>query len=163
MNFIYKYINIQDFLQSLVINFYNMALYYPFKCDCECHKVPLLSQISPASTTRHNYVSAPYAPYRINSNRQVLKINMVICLDQNVSNIIPKIGTSYYNDLNFRGMIKKDFEIPIHSSSAEIYNLFCHLFPDHLNGKRLCLFNSSSGILKEVSYSVSKKILSFLI
>jgi hypothetical protein len=88
---------------------------------------------------------------------------MVICLDQNVSNIIPKIGTSYYDDLNFRGMIKKDFEIPIHSSSAEIYDLFRHLFPDHLNGKRLCLFNSSSGILKEVSYSVSKKILSFLI
>ncbi|PKK74558.1 hypothetical protein RhiirC2_820673 [Rhizophagus irregularis] len=95
-----------------------------------------------------------FRPYiRINSNRQVLKINIVICLDQNVTNIIPKIGSPLWNDLNSRNMIKKNIEIPTRSSPAEIYDLINQLFPDHLNGQRLCLFNSSSGILKEVSYN----------
>lgn len=137
-----------------------MALYYPCECKCECHKVPLSSRVSPTkftNTTRSNYASAFYAPYRINSNRQVLKINTLICLDQNVTNIIPKIGSPLWNDLNSRNMIKNNIEIPTRSSSAEIYDLIHHLFPDHLNGQRLCLFNSSSGILKEVSYNVSKK------
>ncbi|CAB4406496.1 unnamed protein product [Rhizophagus irregularis] len=122
-----------------------MPLYYPCKCKCECHKVSL--------SNRRNYASVSYTPYRINSNRQVLKINMLICLDQNVTNIIPKIGSPLWNDLNSRNMIKRNIEISTRSSSAEIYDLIHHLFPNHLNGQRLCLFNSSSGILKEVSYN----------
>lgn len=127
-----------------------MPLYYPCKCKCECHKVSL--------SNRRNYASVSYTPYRINSNRQVLKINMLICLDQNVTNIIPKIGSPLWNDLNSRNMIKRNIEISTRSSSAQIYDLIHHLFPNHLNGQRLCLFNSSSGILKEVSYNVSKKL-----
>ncbi|EXX77261.1 uncharacterized protein OCT59_005459 [Rhizophagus irregularis] len=122
-----------------------MPLYYPCKCKCECHKVSL--------SNRRNYASVSYTPYRINSNRQVLKINMLICLDQNVTNIIPKIGSPLWNDLNSRNMIKRNIEISTRSSSAQIYDLIHHLFPNHLNGQRLCLFNSSSGILKEVSYN----------
>lgn len=160
MNFI---INIRDSFQTFSHQFYKMALYYPCKCECGCHKAPSPSQISPTrftNTTRRNYASVSYAPYKIHSNRHVLKIKMVICLDQNVTNVIPKIGSPIWGDLKSRNMIKENIEIPTHSSSIEINEIISNLFPD-LNGKRWYLFNSSSCTLKKVPYNVSKNKIFF--
>ncbi|CAB4385006.1 unnamed protein product [Rhizophagus irregularis] len=144
-----------------------MTSYHPntgnCPCQCECHcgygisiqnDARFTSQLDTVVTINkglHNYITAPYGnnPKR---HAGILRINIIVCLDR-VSSIIPKIGSSHYDDLNFRGMIKRNIEIPTRSSSAEIYEFIHNLFSNHLNGKRWCLFNSSSCTLRKVSYN----------
>jgi hypothetical protein len=150
-----------------MISYHHNIGCYP--CQCECHYYrhsisSLSQQISFQNGTSHsdtiinnrhrNYTPAPY---RGNPNRRtgILKINIIICLDR-ASSIIPKVGSPIWDDLKSRNMIKENIEIPTHSSSTEINEMISNLFPD-LNGKRWCLFNSSSCTLKKVPYNVSKK------
>jgi hypothetical protein len=109
------------------------------------------------SFSTHNTQTDNSSQVAIRHTRNILKIKIIICLDQNIPNLIPKFGSPLWNDLNSRNMIKENIEIPIHSSSTEINYMISNLFPDHLNGKRWCLFNSSSGILRKVLHNVNKK------
>ncbi|CAB5335365.1 unnamed protein product [Rhizophagus irregularis] len=141
-----------------------MTSYHPntenYQCQCECHcnygisiqnDTSQLDTVATINKGLHNFILAPYGN---NPKRRagILRINIIVCLDR-VSSIIPKIGSPIWDDLNFRGMIKRNIEIPTRSSSDEIYEFIHNLFSSHLNGKRWCLFNSSSCTLRKVSYN----------
>lgn len=100
-----------------------MQLWYFYQNDTR-----YTSQLDTVATINkglHNYIPAP--PKR---RAGILRINIIVCLDR-VSSIIPKIGSSHYDDLNFRGMIKRNIEIPTRSSKS--MSLF--IISNHLNGK----------------------------
>ncbi|PKC16975.1 hypothetical protein RhiirA5_466417 [Rhizophagus irregularis] len=140
-----------------------MTSYHPntenYQCQCECHcnygisiqnDTSQLDTVATINKGLHNFILAPYGN---NPKRRagILRINIIVCLDR-VSSIIPKIGSPIWDDLKSRNMIQENIEIPTHSSSTEINEKISNLFPD-LNGKRWCLFNSSSCTLRKVSYN----------
>ncbi|UZO13990.1 uncharacterized protein OCT59_005462 [Rhizophagus irregularis] len=145
------------------------------------NNLSLLSQVSPITSTnvsamslissqvntipinnrrQRSHIPAKPAPYKSNSNRRagrnpatILNINVIICFNQEIPNRIPKFDSPFWNDLNSRNLIKNNIRISNNSSSTEIYNLILNLFSHHLNGKRWCLFNGSTGKLRKVVYN----------
>ncbi|RIA95816.1 hypothetical protein C1645_802838, partial [Glomus cerebriforme] len=119
-----------------------------------------VSRVNTTPTTirkRRDYIPHPYkttdTKRRAGRNpANGLKINTIICLNQEIPNNIPKSGSPFWNDLNSQNMIKNNVEISSKSSSTEIYNLISNLFSDYLNGRRWCLLNGSSGKLRKVGY-----------
>ncbi|GBC02325.1 hypothetical protein RclHR1_04570012 [Rhizophagus clarus] len=115
-----------------------------YQCQCECHYYHILHLLSQISSPQNTL-----APYENNTNRRTrtLKINFIICID-GASTIIPKIGSSHWDYLKSRNLIKENVEIPINSSSTEINSIISNFFPDHR--KRWSLYNSSNCTLRKV-------------